>query len=163
MMSPRTLECLLWLRLLLTILVWGFFSLSNKNFFFFFFKPFYGSPVKLVDKQNLFLNLFFYWRIIALQNFISFCQTSTWISHRYTYIPSLMNLPPSPSPSPLGWYRAPVWVSWAILDCLAWAFRQMLLPLWCVLHGCTASLALLWGSSPNRHPQSSGSWSLSSV
>ena len=114
MMSPRTLECLLWLRLLLTILVWGFFSLSNKNFFFFFFKPFYGSPVKLVDKQNLFLNLFFYWRIIALQNFIAFCQTSTWISHRYTYIPSLMNLPPSPSPSPLGWYRAPVLVSWSI-------------------------------------------------
>ena len=35
-MSPRTLECLLWLRLLLTILVWGFFSLSNKIFFFFF-------------------------------------------------------------------------------------------------------------------------------
>ena len=27
--------------------------------------------------------LFFNWRIIALQNFV-FCQTSTWISHRYT-------------------------------------------------------------------------------
>ena len=30
---------------------------------------------------------FFNWRIIALQNFVVFCQTSTWISHRYTYIP----------------------------------------------------------------------------
>ena len=36
--------------------------------------------------------LFFNWRIIALRNFV-FCQTSVWISHRYTYIPSLLNLP----------------------------------------------------------------------
>ena len=35
----------------------------------------------------------FYWRIIALHNFTVFCQTSTWISHRYTYIPSLLKLP----------------------------------------------------------------------
>ena len=32
----------------------------------------------------------FNWRITVLQNFV-FCQTSTWISHRYTYIPSLLN------------------------------------------------------------------------
>ena len=38
--------------------------------------------------------LFFSWRIIALQNFVVFCETSTWISHMYTYIPSLLNLPP---------------------------------------------------------------------
>ena len=25
----------------------------------------------------------------------AFCQTSTWISHRYTYSPSLLNLPPN--------------------------------------------------------------------
>ena len=59
-----------------------------------------------------FLKFVFYWRIIAIQNFVAFCQTSTWIRHRYTYIPSLLNLPPNPTP--LGWYRAPVWVSWAI-------------------------------------------------
>ena len=42
-----------------------------------------------------FFHLFiFYWRIISLQNFVVFCQTSTWISHRYAYIPSLSNLPP---------------------------------------------------------------------
>ena len=29
---------------------------------------------------------FFYWKIIALQNFVVFCQISTWISYRYTYI-----------------------------------------------------------------------------
>ena len=27
------------------------------------------------------------WRIIGFWNFVVFCQTSTWISHRYTYIP----------------------------------------------------------------------------
>ena len=40
------------------------------------------------------LNLFFFffnWGIIALQNFVVFSQTSTCISHRYTYIPSLLN------------------------------------------------------------------------
>ena len=40
------------------------------------------------------VNLFFNWRIIALQKFIVFCQISTWISHRYTYMPSLLKLPP---------------------------------------------------------------------
>ena len=40
---------------------------------------------------HLLLKLFFYWRIIALQNFVVFCQTSTWISHRYTYVLSLLN------------------------------------------------------------------------
>ena len=59
---------------------------------------------------KLFLYIIFYWRIIALQNFAVFCHTSTWISHRYTYISSLLNL----RPTPLGWYRVPVWVSWAI-------------------------------------------------
>ena len=40
-------------------------------------------------------NLFFYWRIIALRSFVVFCQTSTWISHRYTYTASLLTLPPT--------------------------------------------------------------------
>ena len=56
-------------------------------------------------------NLFFYWRIIALQNFVVFCQTSTWISYRYTYIPSHL--------TPLVWYRAPVWVSWDIEEIIS--------------------------------------------
>ena len=60
--------------------------------------------------------LFFNWRVIALQNFIVFSQTSTWISHRCVYIYLLLE-PPShliPHPTLLSWYRAPVWVSWAI-------------------------------------------------
>ena len=47
----------------------------------------------------IFFNLYFYWRIIALQNFV-FCQTSTWIIYRYTYIPSLLNLPSISLPIP---------------------------------------------------------------
>ena len=71
--------------------------------------------VELFGRIRLPSFFFFNWRIIALQNFVVFCQTSTWISHRYTYIPSLLNLPPIslPIPAPPGWYRAPVWVSWA--------------------------------------------------
>ena len=37
------------------------------------------------------------WTEIALQYCIDFCHTLTWISHRYTYVPSLFNLSPTPS------------------------------------------------------------------
>ena len=40
------------------------------------------------------------WRILALQYCTGFCHTSTWISHRYTYVPSLLNLPPTSHTSP---------------------------------------------------------------
>ena len=41
-------------------------------------------------KLFYFFNLFiFNWRIIALQYCIGSCHTSTWISQRYTYVPSL--------------------------------------------------------------------------
>ena len=44
-----------------------------------------------------FFNIFiFNWRIIALPYCVSFCHTSTCISHRYTYVPSLLSLPPAP-------------------------------------------------------------------
>ena len=38
--------------------------------------------------------LFFNWRIIAVQNFVVFCQTSTRISHRCTHVPLFPDLPP---------------------------------------------------------------------
>ena len=38
---------------------------------------------------------FFNWRIIALENFVVFCHTSTRISHRCTHVPSFPNLPPT--------------------------------------------------------------------
>ena len=56
-----------------------------------------------VDKlMSLLFIIIIYWRIIALQNFAVFCQTSTWTIHRYTYIPSFLKLHPISIPiSPL--------------------------------------------------------------
>ena len=47
--------------------------------------------------QNL---LIFNWRIIALECCVGFCHTSTRISHRHTYVPSLCSLPPTSQPIP---------------------------------------------------------------
>ena len=49
-----------------------------------------------------------HWRTIALQYCVGFCHPSAWISHRCTYVPSLLNLPPPPTPSRLS--QSPVWV-----------------------------------------------------
>ena len=44
---------------------------------------------KFLRKWIFLFYLCFNWRIIALQNCVGFCQTSTWISHRCTYVLSL--------------------------------------------------------------------------
>ena len=47
------------------------------------------------------INLFiFNWRIITLQHCVGFCHTLTQISHRYTYVPYLLSLPPTSHPIP---------------------------------------------------------------
>ena len=48
-------------------------------------------------RSNVFI---FNWKIIALQSCIGFCHISTWISHRYIYVLSLLNLPPTSHPIP---------------------------------------------------------------
>ena len=63
------------------------------------FSPNHLQHLLLVDFLKK-VNLFFNGRIIALLNFVVFCQTSTWVSHRWTYIPSLLNLPPISLPIP---------------------------------------------------------------
>ena len=54
--------------------------------------------------------------MIGLQYWFDFYHTPVWISHKCTYAPSFLNLPLSsfPFPPPLGYYRAPVWVTWVI-------------------------------------------------
>ena len=61
--------------------VTGFFNLAGTDIFFFF--------------ATMFLNR----RIIALQNFVVFCQTSTRISHRCIQSPPSRTYFPSASPS----------------------------------------------------------------
>ena len=46
------------------------------------------------------VSFFFFNWIIALQYCSGFCHASTWISHRYTYAPSLSKLPPMSHPLP---------------------------------------------------------------
>ena len=46
--------------------------------------------------KNLFI---FNWRIIVLQYSVGFCKISTCISHKYRYVPSLLNLCPTLSHS----------------------------------------------------------------
>ena len=55
--------------------------------------------------QGILLSLFkiFNWRIISLQYCVDFCHTTMWFSHRYTYVPSLFNLPPFSHPSHSFW------------------------------------------------------------
>ena len=52
----------------------------------------FGIPLCVCTTS--FFYLFFNWRIIALQTFVVFCQISTWISHRYIHVPSLLTLRP---------------------------------------------------------------------
>ena len=86
-------------------------------FFFIFFsimvyhKILNTVPCAIQQDFVRFLNLFiFNWRIIALQCCVGLCHTSTWISHRYPYVPSFLNLSPShllPYPAPLCCHRVP--------------------------------------------------------
>ena len=75
------------------------------------------SKIKPFLLYDLFI---FNWRIIALQDCVGFCHTSTWISHRYTYVPSLLKLPP-PNPIPLIQvsleHRGGLWNLWQHTSC----------------------------------------------
>ena len=58
-----------------------------------------------------FFKFIFNWKTISLQYCVGFCHISMWISHSYTYIPSLLNIPSHLllHPTSLGCHRAPGW------------------------------------------------------
>ena len=55
-------------------------------------QSFPASGAKIYFSYIALKTFFFNGKIIALQNFVVFCHTSTRISHRYTHVPSLLNL-----------------------------------------------------------------------
>ena len=63
-------------------------------------------------KDNIWATFFkciFDWRIMVLKYCVGFYYTTTWINHKYTYVPSLWRSPfhPPPPPPPLGCHRTP--------------------------------------------------------
>ena len=54
------------------------------------------------------------WRIITLLNCDGFCHTSTWICHRITCVPPILNpLPPPSPPHPSGLFQSTGSACWA--------------------------------------------------
>ena len=61
----------------------------------------YGRFILFLFFFFVFFFLFiFNQRIIALQYCVGICHTTTWVSHKYTHVPSLLNLLPPPPPHP---------------------------------------------------------------
>ena len=56
-----------------------------------------GQLISFFLSLYLFFKFTFNWRIIALQCCVG-CPTTTCISHKYMYIPSVLSLPPAPTP-----------------------------------------------------------------
>ena len=88
-----TLEPLLAERLFQSPALWKCLCVNQLCCIYFFYK--HQTPIfsELIGLKKTFFN----WRIIALQNFVVFCHTSTRISHKYIHVPSLPHLPPHPS------------------------------------------------------------------
>ena len=66
----------------------------------------FGQYSFFLVPSSFFERFIFNWRIFASKYCAGFCHTSTCISHRYTYVPSFLNLPPTSLPTPLDCHRA---------------------------------------------------------
>ena len=56
------------------------------------------APTRILVNRYFF-KFIFNWPIIALHYCVGFCLMPTWISLKHTYVPSLLNLPPTSRPS----------------------------------------------------------------
>ena len=64
-----------------------------------FYSPWAAKSRVWMYEQHLpFLIFIFNWLMIALLYWFDFYHTSAWINHRYTYVSSLLNLPPTSCP-----------------------------------------------------------------
>ena len=103
------------------------------------------------------LKFIFNWRKIALQYCVGFWNKSIWISHRYTYVPSLLNFPPishfSPHPTlyvvtehwfnlPASYSKFPVAILHVVLYMLPWYSLNSSHPLLSLLCPQVCSLCL---------------------
>ena len=91
------------------VLEWGAIAFSKKFLYFYFIlsteKCVSGITffIPLIDWSPLpFFNIFIYFELIDdyFTILVDFCHTSTWINHRCTYVPSLLNLSPTSCPFP---------------------------------------------------------------
>ena len=71
---------------------------------------------KSIPRSFISFHFFIYWSTIALQCCVNFCWSiyMKCFSYMYTYIPCLLGLPPTPSPTHLGYHRVPSWAPYAI-------------------------------------------------
>ena len=62
----------------------------------------------------IYVFIYYYWSIISLQCCFSLCCTIKWINYMYIYIPSMLNLPPTPTPPCCPAPSCPSRLSWAL-------------------------------------------------
>ena len=129
-----------------------------------------GSNVTY-HRHHFFSFIFFYWRTITLQYYNGFCHTSTWIGHRYTYVPSLLNSPPTSLPIPLqtlfliGLYLNRIFpIAQTVKNLPAmqktwvWSLGQKDLEKGMAIHSSILAWRIPWTEEPGK-PQSLGSQS----
>ena len=115
-----------------------------------------NSEARICNSENININTFFSflnWRIIASQCCLDFCCRMTQISHKYIYIPSLLNLSPT---SPHLTLLDRHWEHWAELPFthdnvhVSRLFSQFIPPSPCaIVHFCLHFIVQNWVTWPH--------------